>query len=78
VIFLDWDNQPNRWDHAQFVSGRDPVTGEFLLTQHSGSYEKPLSEVNGRIRAPGGHGNKWGWAIMHPIHTRADLYFPPT
>jgi hypothetical protein len=24
VIFLDWDNHPNRWDHAQFVSGRHP------------------------------------------------------
>jgi hypothetical protein len=77
VIFLDWDNHPNKWDHAQFVSGQDPITGEFLLTQHSSGYEKPLSEVNRRIRNPNAHGNRWGWAIMHPTHTRADLDFIP-
>jgi hypothetical protein len=50
AIFLDFDDHPNRWDHGQFASGRDP----------------------------GGDGNEWAWAIMHPIHTRGDLYFFPT
>jgi hypothetical protein len=73
VIFLDFDNHPKKWDHAQFVSGRDPETGEYLLAQHSGGYEKGIQEVNRRISSPGAHGNAWGWAIVHPIHTRADI-----
>jgi hypothetical protein len=72
VIFLDFDNHAGRWDHSQFVSGRD-ARGEFVLAQHSGAYELPLSTVNARIAKA--HHGAWGWAIVHPIHTRADLDF---
>lgn len=76
VIFLDWGNHPNKWDHAQFVSGWDSEHREWLLTQHSSGYERRLSDVNHRIHM--GHKIDWKWAVVHPNHTGADLAFPDT